>query len=107
MSFKKALEEAIHVKMELLNRNREQMRSDMDSGVLSSRTVGCLHTAQESFKAAKLHLDQDKAADAMYLFSRGCWNMGEVMGRSAFEKEIHNAIQREKEIHDKPIRDTN
>lgn len=87
MIYEKALEEAIQAKLDILKRNREQMQADIKAGKLTPRTLECLHNAQESFDAAKLHMKQGKAADAIYLYSRGSWNMGEVMGRSFYEKQ--------------------
>jgi hypothetical protein len=87
MSYEKALEDAIDSQLGLLKRNRKLMEADIASGKLSARTLTCVHTAQESFKAARLHMQQNKHSDAVYLFNRGCWNMGEVMGRSFYEKQ--------------------
>ncbi len=89
MSYEKALEDAIATKLALLERSRKQMQPDIKAGKLSTRTLECLHNAQESFNAAKMHMQQGKHADAMYLFSRGSWNMGEVLGRSFYEKQVN------------------
>ena len=83
---KKAFKEAIEAKLTLWQVSNDQMRPDIEAGVLTAQTQECMHIAHESLEAAKIKLTQGRLADAVYLFSRGCWKMGEVIGRAAYEK---------------------
>ena len=79
--------DAVHQKLELADKIEKQMAEDVANGVLSEQTIGKHHLARESFKAAQTHLIQEKYEEAIYLFSRGCWNLGEFQGRSQFERK--------------------
>lgn len=85
---KELLLNAIQQKIELADKIEKQMVGDVASGLLSIQTAGKHHIARESLKAAQTHLIQGKYEDAIYLFSRGCWNLGEFQGRSQLERKV-------------------
>jgi len=80
------LKEAIAQKLALAEKIQKQMQPDVQKNLISTKTQGKIHLAIESFKAAGMNLTQNKFEDAIYLFSRGCSNIGETLGRSAYEK---------------------
>jgi hypothetical protein len=77
---------AIEQKLQLTKQIESQMKEDVEKKILSDLTIEKHHIARESLKAAQTHLIQDKWDDAIYLFSRGCWNLGEFQGRSQLER---------------------
>lgn len=79
--------QAIDEKLALVAKIREQMADDVDNGVVSARTQECLHLAEQSFASAKLNLEGGKYNAVVYLYGRGSWNLGELMGRSAYERK--------------------
>jgi len=85
---KELLEKAIQQKLELTNEIEKQMAKDVAQNKLSGITLSKHHLARESFKSALTHLVQGKVEDAIYLFSRGCWNLGEFTGRSQKERNL-------------------
>lgn len=78
--------EAIEGKLGLADVIYKQMQPFYDAGVISQESMGKIKLAQESLKACKMRLSTEPK-DAIYLFSRGCWNLGEAVGRGRFERD--------------------
>lgn len=81
------LEEAIQIKLDLADKMALQMQDDVKNKIISSMTIEKHYVAKESLEAAKLRVKAGNVKEALYFFSRGCWNLGEFMGRSRIEKE--------------------
>lgn len=86
-TFVKEFVEAITAKRTLVDTIGRQMASDVDKGLLSIDTLQAYTNAKNSLDASLLHLERKEFQEAIYLFSRGCWNLGEFKGRSDFEKK--------------------
>jgi hypothetical protein len=81
-----ALQRCIHEKQQLLERIKRQMRSDVAEGIISHTTENLIGMAQDNLDACLLKLEQNQYYEAVHLFSRVCWNLGEFTGRSKLER---------------------
>ncbi len=72
-----SLEKEINRKIALAERIGKQMAADVVAGVLTAETTGFHHTATESLKAAQLKFEANDFSGAIFLFSRGCVNLGQ------------------------------
>jgi hypothetical protein len=87
---RKQLATLIDEKIDLVNRTRKQMSKDVEDGVLQPGTLEIFHKANMSFISAKekLAIDTEKEdLEALFLFGRGNWNMGEFHARVKQDKE--------------------
>jgi hypothetical protein len=78
--------EAVERKLELADIIYKQMQPLYDANIISQESMGKIKLAQESLKACKMRLSTEPE-DAIYLFSRGCWNLGEGIGRGRIERD--------------------
>ena len=86
------LKELIEEKVALIDRMWEQMRNDVEEGILHDDTVKLIDMASKNFAAAieKLEVKSKKAdGEALYFFGRGNWNLGEFQARAKIEKLTH------------------
>jgi len=80
-----SLLEETHKKQELALRIREQMGPDYEAKKISDYTVSQIKLAIDNFEACIQKLRGEEWDDAVYFFSRGCWNLGEGLGRAKLE----------------------
>lgn len=73
-------------KISLANTIKEQMQPLFDQQIVSPQAMQYLKLARESLEACKIQLSQDPQG-AIYLFSRGCWNLGAAVTQGRLEKE--------------------
>lgn len=83
-----AITQALQEKTLLISKIHTQITSDVEKGVLSAETINLLALARDNFDASLINLKQNNYPEAVYLFSRGCWNLGEFMGRSSIERSV-------------------
>ena len=79
------LAEEANRKQELAQRILTQMGPDHKADKLSDQTMSQVRLGIDNFEACILRIREEDAEKAIYFFSRGCWNLGEAMGRSKVE----------------------
>lgn len=83
--FRTHFSEEANRKQELASRIFKQMEPDHSDKKLSDATLAQVKLAIDNFEACIQRLRADNAEEAIYFFSRGCWNLGEAMGRAKVE----------------------
>ena len=77
---KAQLIELIDEKLELIERTKTQMAPDVEAGILPEGVPEIVNMAMLNFNNAKekISVGTDKAmSEALFLFGRGNWNLGE------------------------------
>ena len=85
-----ALKELLKEKEELIAKIEVQMQPDVKAGRLSQRALEVFRNAKVSLQGALQHVDgtSEKAQhDALYLFGRLNWNLGEFMALKPVKKQ--------------------
>ena len=83
------LKELVDEKVALVERMSEQMKGDVEAGVLHADTVKLIDMAGKNFTASIERIEEktEKAdSEALYFFGRGNWNLGEFQARAKIEK---------------------
>lgn len=86
----KTFELLVKEKRELVSRIEEQMQPDIKAKKLSDRALECFSHAKLSLNGAheKITIDNEQQlSDALHLFWRAAWNLGEFMARKPNKKE--------------------
>jgi len=76
-------------KQDLTQKILIQMTPDFENKKLSGLTRSQVNMARDNFEACLLKIKAGEIENAIYLFSRGCWNLGEAMGRAKLENPDH------------------
>lgn len=76
MDCSELLLDAADAKLQLIERIKQQMVPYIEKGTISPRTVNLIKLARECFIACKMKVTSEPQ-NAIYLFGRGCWNLGE------------------------------
>lgn len=72
-------------KQQLAQKILGQMGPDHENKKISDITMSQVKLAIDNFEACIQRCRSNNAEEAIYFFSRGCWNLGEAMGRAKVE----------------------
>lgn len=89
MTLEEAVRKVIQEKQALLRDNiKPQMEERLRQKTITPLTAQHFQTAVDAFDKALVELDKGEAYhEAMYFFSRGCVNLGELTGKALKEKK--------------------